>query len=111
MQDNKYRRILIIATIVLLVALLLGWQLFFPLMLTAAAISAGVWGVLVGMIGLMSIFILLAFLMTSAIGFILLSAIGATLTIAAIVIAPFAFPILLPLLIVLLAVSLMRKKN
>ena len=111
MKEKKRQRQFIIAAIGILITFFLGWQLRFPLIFGVSIINVGVWSVLVGLVGVMSIGILVTLMLTSAIGFILVSIFCATLILGAIITAPLTFPVILPLLIILLLVILTRKQQ
>jgi hypothetical protein len=100
----------LVISILILLALVIGWHLLFPLMGGVIAITATVWFVIVGSIVAFCIGILLLFVFTG-VGIFLLGLLALIGTIAAIVLFPILFPILLPLFVVFLFVSYVRRRH
>lgn len=100
----------LIISILILLALVIGWHLLFPLMGGVIAITAAAWFVIVGSIAAFCIGILLLFVFTG-IGIFIMGLLALIGTIAAIIFFPLLFPILLPLFIVFLFVSYIRRRH
>ena len=97
-------------TLLLLLALVIGWHILLPLLGGAVALGAISFVFLSVFITGLCIAILLAFLF-SGIGIFILGIFAFVGTIAAIVFFPIMFPILIPLFIIFLFVSYHRRKH
>ncbi len=100
----------LLATILIIILLVLGWHIIFPLMGGVIAVSAMAWLFIVASVVIFAIVTLLVF----ALGGFWIFGIGlifAIWTIVAIVLFPILFPILLPLFIIFAFVSIFRRKN
>lgn len=112
MNDEKkksFKKALLIALIVMVV-LLLGWHLIFPILGIAIAITAVAWGILLASIVLLAVGTLLFYIFTGA-GIFVICLLGLIWVIGALVAFPFLFPILIPLLIILLFIGFVRRKE
>ncbi|GGI78230.1 hypothetical protein [Legionella impletisoli] len=94
----------------LILAAILLWHFFLPILGIAIGMTALVWGILVSASVLTVILILLFFIFTG-IGVIVLSLVGIVGFIVAIVIAPVVFPFLLPLLVLILFIAYIRRRS
>lgn len=100
----------LILAIILVLAIVLGWHLLFPLIGGVLAITGIVWFFLVGSIAAFCIALLLILIVTGT-GIFVVGALALVWTIVAIVLFPILFPILLPLFIILLVISYLRRKK
>ncbi|ABS78305.1 hypothetical protein [Coxiella burnetii] len=88
-----------------------GWYLLFPVLGLTLAVTAGVWGVIIATIVVLSIAILF-FLVFSGVGVIILAVFAFLWGLLAIILFPIIFPVVVPLLIVLLFIGfLLRRKR
>ncbi len=100
----------LLITILVLIALVIGWHFFFPFVGGVIAFSIGAWGALMASVVALSIAIMLIFIFTGTGVFIL--TIGAFIwTMLAIVLFPIVFPILVPLFIIFIFVSYFARRN
>ena len=100
----------LIMSILILLVLVVGWHLLFPLMGGVIAITATAWLVIVGSIAAFCIGILLLFIFTG-VGIFIMGLLALIGTVVAIVLFPILFPILLPLFVVFLFVSYIRRRH
>lgn len=100
----------LILSIVILIALVVGWHLIFPILGGVIAITATAWIFIVGSIAAFCIAILLLFIFTG-VGIFVLGIFALIWTVIAVVLFPFLFPILIPLFIIFLFISLLRRKQ
>lgn len=100
----------LLLTIVLLLALVIGWHVLFPVLGGVIAITATAWVFIVGSILAFCIAILLVFLFTG-IGIFILSLLVLVWTVLSIVLFPILFPILIPLFIIFMFISYWRRKQ
>lgn len=101
---------IILLTLLLIAALILGWHVFFPLLGGAIVIGGIVWFFLIGSIVAFCLAILLIFVITGA-GLIILGSLALIWTLLAVLFFPVLFPILLPLFIILLILAYWRRKR
>lgn len=99
--------IILTALFIILAAILL-WHFFFPILGIAIGMTALVWGIAVSTSVLIVVLTLLFFLFTG-IGIIVLSIVGVVGFLLAIIIAPVIFPILLPLVVLMLFIAYVRR--
>jgi hypothetical protein len=99
-----------LTAIIILLALVIGWHLAFPIFGGIIAITATVWVLLVASVVVFSVAILLALMFTGG-GIFILSLIAFIWIILAIIFFPILFPIIAPLFIILLFVSYFRRKQ
>jgi hypothetical protein len=100
----------LIATMIVILILVLGWHILFPLLGGVIAISALVWGLIIGSILIFCLVILLLFAL-GGIGVFIVGGLFAVWTLIAIVLFPVLFPILLPLLIIWIFVAVLRSNK
>jgi hypothetical protein len=100
----------LIFTIALIIVLVVGWHLIFPILGGVIAISAIAWLFIVGSIIAFSIGILLLFFITG-VGIFVLAVIALIWTVIAIILFPILFPILIPLFIIFLFISRLRRRQ
>ena len=100
---------LIIAVAVMLV-LVIGWHLIFPLLGIAVAVTASAWAIIVLSIVLFALSGLLFLIFPVIVIFIICLLAFAWLLIS-LMLFPFLFPVLAPLFIVLLFVAYLRRKK
>ncbi len=100
----------IFIALLLMLLLVVAWHLFFPLLGIAIAISAAVWGIIVGTIVFLSVGTLLFFVFTG-LGILIVSIAAFVWVALAIILFPFLFPIFIPLLIILLFVAYVRRRK
>lgn len=100
----------LILTIVILLALVIGWHLIFPILGGVIAITATAWLVIIGSIVAFCIGILLLFILTGA-GIFVLAIFVLIGMIIAVVLFPILFPILIPLFILFLFISYLRRRQ
>ncbi len=96
--------------ILLLLAVIVGWHLIFPILGGIIAITAAAWFLIVGSI-LAFCFAVMLLLILSGTGIFVLAFIALIWTILAILLFPILFPILLPLFVLILVVSYFRRKQ
>lgn len=96
--------------IIILLGLVVGWHLIFPILGGVIAITTLAWLVIVGSICAFCIGILFLFVLTGT-GIIVLSVIALVWLVVAIVFFPILFPLLLPLFIIFLFISYIRRKQ
>lgn len=96
--------------VVLVIALILGWHIIFPIIGGAIVLTAFVWFFMLGAIILFGIATMLLFIFTRT-GVILLAGALFALYIVGVILIPVLFPILIPLLIIFLVISLMRNRR
>lgn len=94
----------------LIIALLLLWHLFFPILGGAIVISSMVWILIIAAIVGFCMLIPLLFVLTG-IGIILLPIFAAVGVILLIIAFPVLFPLLIPLLIIVWIIAIMRKRR
>lgn len=100
----------LILTIIILLALVIGWHLIFPILGGVIAITATAWLVIVASIVAFCIAILLLFILTGA-GIFILAIFALIWIIVAVVLFPILFPILVPLFILFLFISYLRRRQ
>lgn len=96
--------------ILLLLAVIVGWHIIFPILGGVIAISAIVWFLIVGSILAFCFAIMLLFVLTGT-GVFVLAFLALVWTVLAIVLFPILFPILLPLFVLILIISYFRRKQ
>lgn len=101
---------LFLIVFVIILALMLGWHLAFPIIGGIIALSGVAWGLLVATIAVFCLGVMGLFLF-SGIGLIFLVIIGLIWTVLAIAFFPILFPIVAPLFIILLFASYHRRKQ
>ena len=103
----------VLLTLVLLMLFCVGWH-YLALMPIfagmAAMMTGGVWAILIGSVVAYCVIMLLAFVL-SGIGLMLITIFGLIIALLALVLAPFAFPILVPLAIVLAFIVIHRRRQ
>lgn len=107
-QQPKSKLPLIIA-IILILAVVIGFHLLFPLLGATLAVSGLMWGVLVASVTILSIIILLFFILSGA-AIVFLGAFGFVCSVVAIVLFPIFIPLLVPLFILMCLIGLFRRK-
>jgi len=115
MQDNPVETSnstskIVLVTLLVILAIVLGFHILLPLLGIAIVISATMWGIAISAIVLISIAILLFFLI-SGIAVIFTSIGAAFFVVVAIIAFPLLLPILAPLLLLMLAVALLMKRR
>jgi hypothetical protein len=101
---------IVIATLLVILAIVVGFHILLPLLGITIAISAAMWGFAISAIVVISVAILLFFLMTGlALFFIALLA--AIFVLVGIIVFPLLIPVLAPLLLLMVAVAVMIKKR
>lgn len=95
---------------IILLGLLIGWYLLFPLLGGAIVITTAIWGIVVGSVVAFCVGILLLFILTGA-GIFILGGIIFAWTVLAIIFFPVMFPVLIPLFIIFLFVSYIRRRQ
>lgn len=108
-KKRSFRKALLIALVVMVV-LLLGWQLIFPVLGIAIVVTAVAWGILLASILLLAMGTLLFYIFSGA-GIFIIAILGFIWVVAVLIAFPFLFPILIPLLIILLFVAYIRRKE
>ncbi len=97
-------------TLIILLALVIGWHIAFFLLGGIIAITAVTWGVIVGSIvafcaAVMAIFVF------AGIGVFVLGSVAAVWSVIAIVLFPVLFPVLAPLFVLLLFLCYFRRRQ
>lgn len=100
----------LLLTILIIIALVVGWHIIFPLIGGAIALTAGAWFIVVGAITAICIATLLLFIFTG-VGIFILGLFVLIGTVLAVVFIPILFPILIPLFILFLFISLFRRRQ
>lgn len=108
-KKSGFLKALIIALVVMIV-LILGWNLIFPILGIAVAVTAAAWGVLLATIIFLAIGALL-FYFLSGMGIFIICGLGFAWVVAALVFFPFFFPIFIPLIILLFFIGYVRRKE
>lgn len=100
----------LIISIIILLGLVIGWHLIFPILGGAIAITATAWLFIVGSIAAFCIGILLLFVFTG-VGILVLAVLALGWTVLAVVLFPILFPILIPLFIIFMFISVLRRRQ
>lgn len=100
----------LILSIAILLALVIGWHLIFPILGGVIAITSIAWLVIVGSITAFCIAILLLFVFTG-VGIFVLGIFVLIWIVIAVVLFPFLFPILIPIFIIFLFISVLRRRQ
>lgn len=95
-------------TLFIILALVIGWHLIFPIMGGVIAITATIWFALLASIVVFCIAVMMLFALTGF-GIVAICVFFAVWTGVAVVLFPVIFPILLPLFIIFLFVAIYRK--
>ena len=106
---SNVRRALVIALLAIVV-LIIGWHIIFPLLGIAVVMTGSVWGIVVASIALLCMGVLLLFVLPGML-ILLVAAIAFIWVVIAIILAPFAFPLLVPLLVILWFVAYLRRRK
>ncbi len=106
---EKQRGILIFALLVIL-GLVAIWHLALPLLGVTLAITAGAWGIMVSTIVAVCVSILLLYVL-AGIGILLLSVFIVLWVAFVLMLFPLWFPVLTPLLIVMLFIAYRRRRK
>ena len=94
----------------LLVALVVGWHFLFPIADGMVSITTGIWSFVVATVVIYCVAILLLFIFTG-IGIFVLGIFATVWFAIAIALFPIAFPIFIPLLITVLFISYVRRRQ
>lgn len=97
-------------TLILLLILIIGWHIIFPLMGGVIAFSVAAWGALIASVVAFCVAIMLLFVLTG-VGIFTLGAVFFVWTLLAILLFPVIFPIIVPLLIIFFFISYFRRKQ
>ena len=100
----------LILSIIILLALVIGWHLIFPILGGVIAITAIAWLVIVGSIVAFCIAIMFLFVLTGT-GIFVLGIFALIWMVVAVVLFPVLFPLLIPLFIMFLFISLLRRRQ
>lgn len=100
----------VIFAIAIILMLVSGWHMLFPVLPVALTMTATIWGVVVATITLLCITIVL-FLVFTGLGVVLLGCFAFTWAMLAIGFFPVIFPLLAPLLVILLFIVVWRRQK
>lgn len=100
----------LLAAIVIIIVLVIGWHVLFPMLGIAVAITATAWALIVATVTLFSLAVLLFFLLPGIIIFIV-CVLGFVWLLVSLVLFPFLFPFLIPLFVLLLFSAYVMRKN
>lgn len=108
-KKSSRRGVLILALTVLLV-LLVGWYVFFPLLGVAVVLTTLVWAVILASVTLLAIGIALFYVLAGT-GILAVCILGIIWFVGSLIIFPFLFPLLLPLLMLMLFIAYVRRRE
>lgn len=112
-DQNKSRPSIfaLVAAIFIILALIIGWHLLFPLLgLSLAALTTSAWSFVIATIGVLSIAILLLVLFTGM-GVFILGLFAFVWALLAILLFPILFPIIAPLMVILLFIRFLARRK
>ena len=101
---------IVIATLFVMMAIVVGFHILLPLLGITIAISATMWGFAISAIIIVSIAILLFFMLTG-VALFLIAFFAAIFVLAAIILFPLLIPLLAPLLLLMCAIGVLIKKR
>lgn len=100
----------LILFLIVSLAIIIGWHLFFPIVGGIIAFTAVAWGILVASVIIFCVAILLVFIFTGT-GIFILGAIGLAWMLLAVFFFPLVFPIVFPLFVLFIVVSHFLRKR
>lgn len=100
---------LLIAAIIIILALVIGWHLILPFLGLTIAIGAGAIGFVIAATVLLCIVIILFFISAGVLVWVM-ALLVAVWTLFTITYIPVAFPILIPLLVILIFIGILRRR-
>ena len=101
---------LLIAAIIIILALVIGWHLILPFLGLTIAIGAGAIGFVIAATVLLCIVIILFFISAGVLVWVM-ALLVAVWTLFTITYIPVAFPILIPLLVILIFIGILRRRS
>ncbi len=100
----------LLTAVILILVLVIGWHLLFPMLGIAVVVTATAWALIVATVTLFSLSILLFFIIPGMLVFVL-CVIGFVWLLISLVLFPFLFPFLIPLFVIMLFVAFVRRRK